>query len=233
MRRAVADVAGIHGHPQVPWDGVNGSTSNLPGYCTHGATTFPTWHRPYLALFEVRGELTAHETSLTKVQQVLWDKAQSIALLYPEDVRPLYVEAAWWFRIPYWDWASHPALPDVVQTSSIAINTPSGRAWVENPLYDYNFHWNSDGNMFLNKRIIFDDFPSTVRHYNNETQQSDQAAASAQMQANAGTYMSKVFQLFTDSSDYSTFSCVTPSGVNNAANNIEIIHGNVHNCSNY
>lgn len=24
------------------------------GYCTHGSILFPTWHRPYLALFEVR-----------------------------------------------------------------------------------------------------------------------------------------------------------------------------------
>ena len=26
------------------------------GYCTHGTVLFPTWHRPYVALFEVRTE---------------------------------------------------------------------------------------------------------------------------------------------------------------------------------
>lgn len=48
-------IAGIHGYPEVPWDGVVG-TPDPPwvGYCTHGAVVFPTWHRPYMALYEVR-----------------------------------------------------------------------------------------------------------------------------------------------------------------------------------
>lgn len=25
----------------------------MTGYCTHSSILFPTWHRPYLALFEV------------------------------------------------------------------------------------------------------------------------------------------------------------------------------------
>lgn len=41
--------AGIHGYPVVPWDhaGQHGF------YCTHGSITFPTWHRPYMLLYEV------------------------------------------------------------------------------------------------------------------------------------------------------------------------------------
>jgi tyrosinase len=48
-------IAGIHGRPYLPWDGVIGSGVVDPtrGYCTHGSILFPTWHRPYLALFEV------------------------------------------------------------------------------------------------------------------------------------------------------------------------------------
>src|SRR5271170_3026439 len=42
---------GIHGYPHIPWDGVNG-TQGMPGYCMHAAVPFPTWHRPYIALFE-------------------------------------------------------------------------------------------------------------------------------------------------------------------------------------
>ncbi len=49
-------IAGIHGRPFSAWDGVasaaNGSSS-YQGYCTHNSVLFPTWHRPYLALFEV------------------------------------------------------------------------------------------------------------------------------------------------------------------------------------
>lgn len=45
-------IAGIHGYPHIPWDGVSGA-GPFPGYCMHAATPFATWHRPYLALFEV------------------------------------------------------------------------------------------------------------------------------------------------------------------------------------
>lgn len=43
---------GIHGYPDIPWDGVTGE-DYIVGYCTHSSVLFPTWHRPYLALFEV------------------------------------------------------------------------------------------------------------------------------------------------------------------------------------
>ncbi len=44
---------GIHGRPYTLWNNVNGQF-NYTGYCTHDSILFPTWHRPYLALFEVR-----------------------------------------------------------------------------------------------------------------------------------------------------------------------------------
>jgi len=54
-------VAGIHGYPFIAYDsanGVNGFHANpqqqAAGYCTHGSTLFPTWHRPYMMLVEVR-----------------------------------------------------------------------------------------------------------------------------------------------------------------------------------
>jgi len=53
-------VAGIHGYPFISYDsanGVNGFQANpvnqAAGYCTHGSTLFPTWHRPYTMLVEV------------------------------------------------------------------------------------------------------------------------------------------------------------------------------------
>jgi tyrosinase len=45
-------IAGIHGRPYAPWDNVRGN-GNSGGYCTHSSILFLTWHRPYLALFEV------------------------------------------------------------------------------------------------------------------------------------------------------------------------------------
>jgi tyrosinase len=45
-------VKGIHGAPVVPWDG-SSTDSTQRYFCAHNKSTFPTWHRPYLALYEV------------------------------------------------------------------------------------------------------------------------------------------------------------------------------------
>ena len=42
-------VAGLHGVPLVVWNQSEGSGA----YCRHASPLFPTWHRPYVALFEV------------------------------------------------------------------------------------------------------------------------------------------------------------------------------------
>jgi tyrosinase len=39
---------GIHGYPKVDWDDVPGGF-----YCPHNKFRFPTWHRPYMMLYEV------------------------------------------------------------------------------------------------------------------------------------------------------------------------------------
>ena len=44
-------IAGIHGMPYEPWGG--SQEGYQEGYCAHGTVLFPTWHRPYIALFEV------------------------------------------------------------------------------------------------------------------------------------------------------------------------------------
>ena len=47
-------LGGIHGMPYKAWDGVGGEDpAQEAGYCTHGSVLFPTWHRPYIALYEV------------------------------------------------------------------------------------------------------------------------------------------------------------------------------------
>ena len=54
MTNVVTSV-GIHGRPFVDWDNVHASPGDdQTGYCTHASILFPTWHRPYLALYEVR-----------------------------------------------------------------------------------------------------------------------------------------------------------------------------------
>lgn len=56
--RSFFQIGGIHGLPYIPWDGVTGNKPFNPnaqwgGYCTHGSVLFPTWHRPYVMLYEV------------------------------------------------------------------------------------------------------------------------------------------------------------------------------------
>ena len=43
--------------PFQPWGGVEPvAGSEDYGYCHHVSILFPTWHRPYVAMFEVRAE---------------------------------------------------------------------------------------------------------------------------------------------------------------------------------
>jgi tyrosinase len=52
-----------HGYPEGAWDNApaprkdpkNPKKGDQPygGYCNHNGLNFPTWHRPYMALFEV------------------------------------------------------------------------------------------------------------------------------------------------------------------------------------
>jgi len=54
-------IGGIHGIPSKPWDGAVGNPSGQgKGYCTHSSVLFPTWHRPYVALYEVCLHVHAH-----------------------------------------------------------------------------------------------------------------------------------------------------------------------------
>jgi tyrosinase len=57
-------ISGIHGRPFTDWDNVGlknkrGGSSPLAGYCSHSSVTFPTWHRPYVAMMEVYHIITA------------------------------------------------------------------------------------------------------------------------------------------------------------------------------
>lgn len=70
---------GIHGRPYTSWDNVGpGVNAPLTGYCTHGecspvaritiltyadSVLFPSWHRPYLVLYEVHHPPPHHSPS--------------------------------------------------------------------------------------------------------------------------------------------------------------------------
>ncbi len=120
-------VAGIHGRPFVPWDNVAFTAGQTGGYCPHSSTLFPTWHRPYVALYE----------------QIIYDTVQIVAKTFNSSE---YTQAAVTFRVPYWDWAA-PAppgqhvLPDTISGSPwIQLNLPTGPRVISNALFRYHFH---------------------------------------------------------------------------------------------
>ena len=46
-------LCGVHGRPFVGWNGYPTPLSNQAGFCPHSMTLFGSWHRPYLAAYEV------------------------------------------------------------------------------------------------------------------------------------------------------------------------------------
>ncbi|KAF4627308.1 hypothetical protein G7Y89_g10846 [Cudoniella acicularis] len=86
-------IAGIHGLPKAFWDGVvvpnkEEDNRNMSGYCAHSVLTFPTWHRPYLAMME----------------QTIYYEMTLIAETFPIQQKQKYRDAAQKFRFPYWDY---------------------------------------------------------------------------------------------------------------------------------
>jgi tyrosinase len=79
---------------------------------------------------------------------VLWSNAQAIAREYPPSQQEIYIAAASTLRVPYWDWAATPALPEVVTTRRITINGPDGFLEMDNPLFNYTFQTGTAGNGF-------------------------------------------------------------------------------------
>jgi len=147
-------VAGIHGRPFITWDGADFAPGQNGGYCTHEIVLFPTWHRPYLALYE----------------QILYGIVQQVADEQTVD-KETYVAAAQTFRSPYWDWAA-PAQGGAVYpsffkgiwdgtTSWLDIAMPTGTQRIRNPLYAYNFHPLTTSDFPDNGVCLQDDQPSS------------------------------------------------------------------------
>jgi len=82
------------------------------GYCAHGTPTFALWHRPYLAMLEVRARSRAEKRNHTDytMQQTLFRQIANIAKRFSESPsvseqdKEKYIVAAENFRLPYWDY---------------------------------------------------------------------------------------------------------------------------------
>ncbi|KAI1143479.1 Di-copper centre-containing protein [Hypoxylon sp. FL0543] len=215
-------ITGIHGAPALTWGDVGPTPGNEhSGYCTHVSILFPTWHRPYLALYE----------------QVLYNIVQYIASLYPQDLRDRFEKAAATFRIPYWDWAAVP--PDGVSvlpliaggSSTVNVSGPNGVQSISNPLFSYVFRpFNSS---------IFPDFPYNTwsetkrapRPVNSPNATSNNSFVAHALDVHLPSFQQRLYNLFSNYPNYTTFSneAWIPSGDNNGTyDSIESLHDVIH-----
>ncbi|KAL2041570.1 hypothetical protein N7G274_005952 [Stereocaulon virgatum] len=202
-------VAGIHGHPYISWDGVQGNYQ--AGYCTHGSILFPSWHRPYMAAYE----------------QILWANAQRIAATYPVVQRSTYEAAAITFRIPYWDWAINSTMPDPINDPMITVNSPHGLVNMANPLYNYTFHPQPSATDFPPNDSLAK-YHSTVRSPD-AAGQSQSSVSNQILQANAQAILVLSYQLIADQSDYAPFSNTGyTDGRGGNYNSLENMHDAIH-----
>lgn len=123
-------IGGIHGLPYVRWDeaGPEQPVGVPAGYCQHSTVIFPTWHRPYCALYE----------------QILHRHAVQTAAKYTTPDQAEWRKAADDLRLPFWDWALHPLPPkqfyDHKQYAQVTITLADGsKKPVNNPMLGYRF----------------------------------------------------------------------------------------------
>ncbi|WYZ34407.1 hypothetical protein EsH8_I_000683 [Colletotrichum jinshuiense] len=184
-------IAGIHGVPFVPWNDVPGVPGGEDrGYCTHMSILFPSWHRPYLALYE----------------QVLFRLVQMIASWFPDPLeRALYQAAAVDFRIPYWDWAVAPPtgenvyLPEFGQPG-IQVYGPNGWQLIANPLYSYKFRP-------LDPKVFSEgDFPHWKETMRAPFETTDNQSISNAVEHARPALQQRLYTLLSNYKDYGPFS---------------------------
>ena len=94
----------------VTYDDVPPAKNGSGGYCNHGNPLFPTWHRPYMKIFEN----SIRDEAIKIVESWTW-------LNIAPDIALSWKQAAARLRLPYWDWASHQTevfgIPDVIISS--------------------------------------------------------------------------------------------------------------------
>ncbi|KAF2735384.1 Di-copper centre-containing protein [Polyplosphaeria fusca] len=207
-------VAGIHGRPYIAWDSVQAASGGSGGYCTHGSNIFPTWHRPYIALFE----------------QILYQSIQAAVAEFPAGSaqRNRYNTALATFRIPYWDWAAIPpsgqsSFPAVLQQPTISVVLPNGTTTINNPLFSYVFHPLSASDM--GNVVPWSVYPSTLRSPSTRTAKavSQNSKVASGLDQNRPNIQSRVYNVLALQNDYDDISNDQTDG-----DSLESTHDTIH-----
>ncbi|KAI0817947.1 hypothetical protein GGR55DRAFT_685409 [Xylaria sp. FL0064] len=214
-------IAAIHGAPGLTW----GNVAPLPGndnigYCHHVSILFPTWHRPYLVLYE----------------QTMYNIIQFIASLWPPEELDRVQNAAKRFRIPYWDWAVAPPLGQSVLplsiggSSTVNVSGPNGVQSISNPLFSFTF-----------KPFNGSIFPDAPYNTWNETKRapypttdpnaiSNNSFVASSLDNHLPSYQQRLYNLFANYPNYTHFSNEGWIGQSNNGtfDSIESLHDSVH-----
>jgi tyrosinase len=212
-------IAGIHGRPYIPWDGVPAAPGlNSPGYCTHVSNLFLPWHRPYLALVE---------------QTLHWHIVQVVNEFPSGAQRQRYAQAALKWRWPYWDWAAEPpagqgVYPASVQMPTVTVTAPNGTQRIPNPLYSYQFHNATQQDFYFDP---FSSWQETKRWptswERNATSQNN--LVGPVLDNNRISFRDRLYNLFTNYDNFTEFgneAWMNP-GIRNA-DSLESIHDAIH-----
>ncbi|KAI5459795.1 tyrosinase precursor [Mariannaea sp. PMI_226] len=220
-------IAGIHGVPFQPWNGVEAvPQANQSGYCPHSSVLFPTWHRPYLALFEAR-------TPNQEMHRIV----NVIAGMFPNETeRRSYQQAASDFRIPYWDWSIHAPegdehLPKVFWDSVITQNGPKGVQQIRNPLYAYQFHPKDEEAFIWAPLNSWDETKRAPDLSVNETAPpSNNDQVNEALLSKLSEVQQRLFILFSNYKDFNTFGNKAWAASQNLSgwDSIESIHDIIH-----
>ncbi|GAB7366278.1 hypothetical protein MBLNU230_g7835t1 [Neophaeotheca triangularis] len=212
-------IAGLHGRPYIPWDGVEGAPGIVePGYCTHVSNLFLPWHRPYLALYE----------------QVLYRHVTDAVNAFPAGaLRSRYARAALSFRMPYWDWAASPpdggsVYPQALQIERIDVEMPNGTQTIDNPLFAYRFHPVSRTDFY------FDTFGSWNQTLRSPTTQggdarSQNALIGRGLDSNRVSLQDRLYNIFTSLENFTQFSNEAwTSSSADSPDSVESLHDVIH-----
>ncbi|KAJ6568852.1 hypothetical protein B0H19DRAFT_1373291 [Mycena capillaripes] len=213
-------MGGIHGLPFIPWSGSGGVNpvvgTNFGGYCTHGTVLFPTWHRPYVALFE----------------QVIQRRAIEIALTYTVN-RGAMLTAATQLRLPYWDWGVNAVPPpQIIELPRVPITAPDGtQRLVTNPFLAYQFNPlpSSFPSQVDSQVIPLNVWPTTLRYPTDltNTATSNFAALRTVLNGNQSSITNNVFNMLIRTNTWANFSNhIISTGPQ--INNIESVHDQIH-----
>ncbi|KAF9695044.1 hypothetical protein EKO04_006774 [Ascochyta lentis] len=219
-------VAGIHGRPFLPWDGVSGRAQPpegyKEGYCHHSSNLFPTWHRPFLALVEER----------------IYRHASEVIAEFPEgDLKTRMTSVLPVLRLPYWDAAAVPPIgtgsyPWNVQRKTIEVELPDGSGSVKttmpNPLYSYTFHPLPGKDIF--GKLPWTQWQTTIRYPSDRTAaaQSQDSKIASQLDLNLVNLRQRTYQMMAMQKDYHNISnnMVSLGGV---LDSLESVHDTIHN----